>query len=99
MGGCAWFSVRAVGIVPDPALAVVVLLLLVVGLTLPAAPGHVGTTQIAFLLAARPFGVGKEEAIAASFVYNVFLPVPLIIIGTTVLLIAFRRRPSPAGQR
>lgn len=86
MAGCAWFSLRAVGIVPDPVLALVILLLLVVGLTLPAAPGHVGTTQVAFLLAAAPFGLGKEEAIAGSFVYNLFVPVTFIIIGTFVLL-------------
>lgn len=91
MAGCAWFSLRAVGIVPDPVLALVILLLLVVGLTLPAAPGHVGTTQIAFLLAAAPFGLGKEAAVAASLVYNVFVPAPLIVAGVGVLLCAWAR--------
>jgi glycosyltransferase 2 family protein len=86
MAGCAWFSLRAVGTIPDPALALVVLLLLVVGLTLPAAPGHVGTTQVAFLLAATPYGIGAEEAIAGSFVYNVFVPLTFVIVGTGVLL-------------
>lgn len=94
MAGCAWFSLRAVGIVPDPVLALVILLLLVVGLTLPAAPGHVGTTQIAFLLAAAPFGLGKEEAIAGSFIYNLFVPLTFIVIGTFVLL---RRRAHEAA--
>ena len=93
MVGCAWFSLRAVGVVPDPALALVILLLLVVGLTLPTAPGHVGTTQVAFLLAAGPFGIGKEEAIAGSFVYNLFVPVTFIVIGTFFLL---RRRVHEA---
>ncbi len=86
MAGCTWFSLRAVGVVPDPSMAVVVLLLLVVGLTLPAAPGHVGTTQVAFLLAAAPFGIGREEAIAGSFVYNLFVPLTFVVVGTGVLL-------------
>ena len=86
MAGCTWFSLRAVGVVPDLALAVVVLLLLVVGLTLPAAPGHVGTTQVAFLLAAAPFGIGREEAIAGSFVYNLFVPLTFVVVGTAFLL-------------
>ena len=99
MAGCAWFSLRAVGIVPDPVLALVILLLLVVGLTLPAAPGHVGTTQVAFLLAAAPFGLGKEEAIAASLVYNVSLPVPLIATGVGVLLSTWSREKRFAARR
>jgi hypothetical protein len=93
MGGCAWFSLRAVGITPEPALALIILLLLVVGLTLPAAPGHVGTTQIAFLLAATPFGLGKEEAIAGSFVYNLFVPITFILPGVILML----RRPRSDG--
>lgn len=91
MVGCVWFSVRAVGVAPNPVLALMILLLLVVGLTLPAAPGHVGTTQVAFLLAATPFGVGKAAAVAASLVYNVFVPAPLIVAGVGVLLCAWAR--------
>jgi hypothetical protein len=86
MAGCAWFSLRSIGVVPEPALALVTLLLLVVGLTLPAAPGHVGTTQIAFLLAAAPFGLGNDEAIAGSFVYNLFVPITFILAGVILLL-------------
>jgi uncharacterized protein (TIRG00374 family) len=95
MVACAWLSLRAVGIDPHPVQAVVTFLLLVVGLTLPTAPAHVGTTQVAFLLAAAPFGVGREEAIAASLVYNVFLPVPLIVVGVGVLLRAPGRLEPP----
>jgi glycosyltransferase 2 family protein len=95
MVACAWLSLQAVGVDPHPVQAVVTFLLLVVGLTLPTAPAHVGTTQVAFLLAAAPFGVGREEAIAASLVYNVFLPVPLIVIGIGVLLRASGRLNPP----
>ena len=37
------------------------LLLNVIGLTLPAAPGHVGTVQLAFIAGLAPFGVAHEE--------------------------------------
>ena len=96
MAACAWLSLRAVGIEPGFLHAVAIVLLLVAGTTLPTAPAHVGTTQVAFLLAAAPFGVGREEAIAASLVYNVFLPVPLIVVGVGVLLRAPGRLEPPA---
>jgi glycosyltransferase 2 family protein len=98
MAACVWLSLHAVGVAPDFAQAVVILLLLIVGLTLPAAPGHVGTTQVAFLLSAAPFGVGREEALAGSLVYNVFLPVPLIMIGIGVLLKVWNRPIPPDGR-
>ena len=92
MATCIWLSLCSVGVAPGPVQAVVTLLLLIVGLTLPAAPGQVGTTQVAFLLAAAPFGVGREEALAASIIYNVVLPVPLIVIGVGVFLKIRSRR-------
>ena len=86
MAGCIWLSLRAVGIAPEPAVALVILLLLVVALILPTAPGQVGTTQIAFLLGATPFGLDQEAVIAGSLLYNVFVPVPLIIAAVGILL-------------
>jgi uncharacterized membrane protein YbhN (UPF0104 family) len=58
-----------------------VLLLNVIGLTLPAAPGHVGTLQLAFIAGLAPFGVEAEEAFAASVIYNVLMVVPTVILG------------------
>ncbi len=79
--GCIVFSLRAVDAPVSVAGAVAVLLLNVIGLTLPAAPGHVGTIQLAFIAGLRPFGVGAEEAFAASVIYNVLMVVPTVILG------------------
>jgi uncharacterized protein (TIRG00374 family) len=74
--GCVVFSLRAVDVSVTLPSAVAVLLLNVIGLTLPAAPGHVGTVQIAFIVALAPFGVTQEHAFAASVVYNFLIVVP-----------------------
>jgi uncharacterized protein (TIRG00374 family) len=79
--GCIVFSLRAVDAPVSIAGAVAVLLLNVIGLTLPAAPGHVGTVQLAFIAGLAPFGVEAEEAFAASVLYNVLMVVPTVILG------------------
>lgn len=79
--GCIVFSLRAVDAPVSLAGAVAVLLLNVIGLTLPAAPGHVGTIQLAFIAGLAPFGVEAEEAFAASVIYNVLMVVPTVTLG------------------
>ena len=79
--GCIVFSLRAVDAPVTLAGAVSVLLLNVIGLTLPAAPGHVGTVQLAFIAGLAPFGVADEEAFAASVIYNALMVVPTVILG------------------
>ena len=79
--GCVVFSLRAVDAPVTLAGSVSVLLLNVIGLTLPAAPGHVGTVQLAFIAGLAPFGVADEEAFAASVIYNVLMAVPTVILG------------------
>jgi len=79
--GCVVFSLRAVDAPVSLAGAASVLLLNVIGLTLPTAPGHVGTVQLAFIAGLAPFGVADEEAFAASVIYNVMMVVPTVILG------------------
>lgn len=67
---CVAFSLKAVDVPVSLAAAVSVLLLNVIGLTLPAAPGQVGTVQLAFTVSLAPFGVARADAFAASVVYN-----------------------------
>jgi uncharacterized membrane protein YbhN (UPF0104 family) len=57
------------------------LLLNIIGLTLPAAPGHVGTVQLAFIVGLAPFGVTHPDALAGSIVYNVLTVLPTVILG------------------
>ena len=79
--GCIVFSLRAVDAPVTIAGSVSVLLLNVIGLTLPAAPGHVGTVQLAFIAGLAPFGVAHAEAFAASVIYNVLMVVPTVLLG------------------
>ena len=79
--GCVAFSMRAVGVPVTIGGATATLLLNVIGLTLPAAPGHVGTVQLAFIVGLAPFGVARESAFAASVIYNVLMVVPTVILG------------------
>jgi uncharacterized protein (TIRG00374 family) len=74
-------SLRAVGISAAPDAVMAVVLLNVVGLVLPAAPGHVGTIQLSFAVALRGFGVPWETAIAASIVYNTLVVAVVMVLG------------------
>lgn len=82
---CVALSLHAVGIAVTFAAAISVLLLNVIGITLPAAPGHVGTVQLAFTVALAPFGVSQPDAIAASLIYNFLTVVPALILGMSGL--------------
>jgi len=79
--GCVAFSMRAVDVPVTLGSATATLLLNVIGLTLPAAPGHVGTVQLAFIVGLAPFGVAREAAFAASVIYNFLMVVPTVLLG------------------
>ncbi len=62
-----------------------VLLLIAIALVLPAAPGHLGTVQLAFVIGLAPFGVPPTDAIAGSLVYNVVTVAPSLVLGASGL--------------
>lgn len=78
-------SLKAVNAPETLAGAVSVLLWNVIGLTLPAAPGHVGTVQLAFILGLSPFGVTRADAFAGSVIYNCLAVVPSLVFGLSGL--------------
>jgi glycosyltransferase 2 family protein len=69
--------------------ALAVLILIVVGVTLPTAPAYLGTTQIGFTTGLALFHVGREQAFAASIVYTATLVMPMLAIG---LICLYRQR-------
>ena len=85
MWACTWISLAAVGLYVSPTAALAVLATTMVSMTLPSGPGYVGTLQLAYVLALAPFGVGRDVALAASFVYLAALWVPLIFGGLLLL--------------
>lgn len=78
IGTSIYLCIHAVGSTAPVAVAAGVLLLTVAGLTLPTAPGYVGTIQICFLLGMAGFG-SEDEAIAASVIYNFVVTIPVIL--------------------
>jgi uncharacterized protein (TIRG00374 family) len=79
------FSTRAVDIDAGVAAATIVLGLMVVGLTLPAAPMNAGTTQAAFAIGLAGFSVSMPAAFAASLVYTAGVIVPELLVGLLCL--------------
>jgi glycosyltransferase 2 family protein len=87
---CVALSLRSIGVSFTLVAASSVLLLNVIGLTLPAAPGHLGTVQLAFVIGLAPFGVPQTDAIAGSLIYNVATVVPALLLGAKGLRDAWR---------
>ena len=78
-------SLKAVDAPVTLAGAVSAMLWNVIGLTLPAAPGHIGTVQLAFVLGLSPFGVTHADAFAGSVIYNCLAVLPTVILGLSGL--------------
>ena len=54
------------------------------GLVLRATPGNVGFFQVAYVIAARPFGVAAEAAIAASLLLQLVQIVPVTLLAVAL---------------
>ncbi len=80
--------------------AVVALVFTVIGFALPAIPGYVGTIQLSFLLALRPYGIAPEPAVAASIYYHALITVPpLLAAGYFAARLGFSSLVSGARRR
>ena len=81
MGGCILFSLWAFDIDVPPTAAAMVLAATIIGVSLPTSPGYVGNIQLAFALALLPYGVSREDAIAASIYYHILAYVSVVVTG------------------
>ena len=77
MGVAAYLAIIAVGAKVQLSAAFVVLAATTFGVTLPAAPGFLGTVQAMFKIALVPYGVSATAAFAASAFFHV--PTYLIV--------------------
>ncbi len=84
-----WASCRAMDVSISMTAAISVFVLSVIGLTLPSAPGQVGTTQLAFVAGLKLSGGDPSLALAASIIYNVWFVIATMLIGGVLWL----RRP------
>jgi uncharacterized protein (TIRG00374 family) len=65
-----YLALLAVGIDVPPSAALVLLAISTAAITLPSAPGFLGTMQLCFVLALKPYGVSAGDAFAASLFYQ-----------------------------
>ena len=71
----------ATGVEAPPSAAFVVLAFTIVGMTLPSSPGYLGTIQLCFILALKPYGISHSEAFAASIFFHMTAYVYALLFG------------------
>lgn len=85
-----WCCMSAVDVTLTGVAALAVLVVLVLGLTLPTAPAYVGTTQVAFTATLGLFGVNEQTAFAGSVLYTTCVVLPPLFVGAVCLLRHFQ---------
>lgn len=85
MLACVALSLMAAGIDVGVATWLLLLALTVLGVSLPTAPGYVGTIQFAYALALVPAGVDPSASLAASLFYHA-LAYAFVVIGGLVFV-------------
>lgn len=99
MAACIALSGIALGLPMPYGAAASVLGLTIVGMSLPAGPGYIGSIQLAFTLGLAPFGIAASEAVAASVFYHALVCGSLILAGVAALYRlggSFERFSQPA---
>lgn len=86
MTGMVWLSLLAFGVVVEPAVTVIVMVVVALAVAVPNAPGYIGAIQAAFVFALRPFGVSDELAFAASVFFLVGQWIPVTAVGTAYFI-------------
>jgi len=85
MWACVSLSLQAVGIHVAAVVPFMILVLIMVGTSLPNSPGFVGSIQLAYALALRPLGVDPAAAIAASVFFHVLTYTSVVLVGATFM--------------
>ena len=90
----AW-TARAAGVMLPLAGNVATLLAVNLGFLLRATPGNVGFFQLAYALAAVPFGADRDAAIAASLLLQTLQIIPVTLLGVAMAPeFLVRRKPA-----
>ena len=76
-----WFTAIALNISIDFLASSVVLLIINLGLTIPLAPGNIGTFQFFSIIALSLFSVSKSKALAFAIIFQVIQAIPVIFAG------------------
>jgi uncharacterized protein (TIRG00374 family) len=89
LGGFYWVMLRACGFSLPLQATFVVLIFTVFASAIPAAPGYLGTYQVAMELALQLYGISKDEAFGFSLIAHALQYFPVVIVG---LIELFRAR-------
>lgn len=83
-----YFLLHSFGIYLPFFASVVLLVVIVIGVTIPSAPGYVGTIQYATVAGLALFSVPKSQALSFSLVYHAAVFLPITITGFICLVVA-----------
>ena len=82
---CLGVSLLAAGIVPTFVAVLLTTAMFTLAMLLPAAPGYIGSMQLAYIVALVPLGVPLPQAFAASLYTHVLFNLFVLIAGVLVL--------------
>ena len=103
--GQVWAALRSAGLALPPSASLTVLAFAGIGVSIPSAPGFVGTLQFFVIQALAIYGVGGAEAVSVSILYHAAGYVPITLLGWVLLMTqglslreATREARSQAGK-
>jgi len=71
LAACIHLAIIAMGVHIPAVASILVLGLIVAGISIPSAPGFVGTIELCFVIGLGLFGIGASESLAAAIFYHV----------------------------
>lgn len=84
--GAVWAALRAGGLMLPPSASLTVLAFAGIGVSIPSAPGFVGTLQFFIVQALAIYDVGGARAVSVSFLYHAAGYVPVTLLGWALLM-------------
>lgn len=94
------WTARSAGLPLPLAGDVATLLAVNLGFLLRATPGNVGFFQLAYAIAAAPFGAPRDESIAVALLIQTLQIIPVTLLGVALApeFLLRRKRPAPTGN-
>jgi uncharacterized protein (TIRG00374 family) len=81
-----WLVAHSIGVDASPAAALLIAAVTVLGTVLPAAPGYVGTFELAAAGTAQALGIGPDAALALAVLAHLMAVLPLAAAGAVALV-------------
>lgn len=84
--GSVWAALRSAGLTLPPSASLTVLAFVGIGVSLPSAPGFVGTLQFFAVQALAIYAVRGAEAVSASLLFHAAVFIPVTLLGWMLLM-------------